>query len=366
MLQPVRAGSRIRDRRIAHGLRQAELARICEISPSYLNLIEHNRRRIGGTLLLRIADALDTDPASISEGAETALTSALDSAASAHDDIPAERDQIEEMAVRFPGWSRLIAAQYSDTRRLEQVIERMDDRLTHDPFLSASMHNVLSSVTAIRSASAILTSDEKIEPEWQARFHRNIYEDSQRLADATETLVGYLDSEESNDDRGSLPQENLENWLAARQWRIAELEADPKAPSDDILAGADALNTPAARDLARSYLARYAEDVITLPETRLKGALADNDDPGRLAAILNVPLPVVFRRLAMMPADDLPGGRAFGLVGCDASGTLIFRKPVPGFEPPRYGGACTERHLGRSDRASGWAPEPGRSRSPWA
>jgi DNA-binding XRE family transcriptional regulator len=41
-------GSRIRERREMAGLKQADLARRAGISASYLNLIEHNRRRIGG------------------------------------------------------------------------------------------------------------------------------------------------------------------------------------------------------------------------------------------------------------------------------------------------------------------------------
>ena len=40
------AGSRIRERRLALGLRQADVALRAGISGSYLNLIEHNRRRI--------------------------------------------------------------------------------------------------------------------------------------------------------------------------------------------------------------------------------------------------------------------------------------------------------------------------------
>ncbi|MCV6592284.1 MAG: short-chain fatty acyl-CoA regulator family protein [Silicimonas sp.] len=339
MAETLHAGTRIRDRRNARGLRQAELARICEISPSYLNLIEHNRRRIGGALLLRIASALETDPAALSEGAESTLTSALDAAASAHGAIATERDRIEEMATRFPGWARLIAAQHGEAQRLEQVVERLDDRLTHDPFLSASMHNVLTSVTAIRSASGILASGETLEPEWQARFHRNIYEDSQRLADATETLVGYLDSDAATGERGSLPQEDLEHWLASRNWRISELEGRG-GDHDRILARATELQTPAARDLARRFLTRYEADARQLPEARLREALQDGAKPGRIATALDIPLPVVFRRLATLEPGAFASTRPFGLVGCDASGTLIFRKPIPGFEPPRYGGAC--------------------------
>lgn len=340
MAKPALAGTRIRDRRTARGIRQAHLARDCEISPSYLNLIEHNRRKIGGALLVRIAKVLDTDPAALSEGAETALAAALDAAALAQGNVPAERDRLEEMTARFPGWSRLIVAQFSETRRLEQVVERMDDRLTHDPFLSASMHSVLTSVTAIRSASAILASGEKVEPEWQTRFHRNIYEDSQRLAEATETLVGYLDADEATGDKATLPQEEVELWLVGHGWQIDALEADPSSDLEAILGKAEALQTTASRDLARRYLEQYRADVLALPSGVLTAALQDEANPLHLAGRLNAPMPLVFRRLASRRPDELPEGPPFGLVGCDASGTMVFRKAVAGFEPPRYGGAC--------------------------
>uniref|UniRef100_A0AAN0NK29 Helix-turn-helix transcriptional regulator n=1 Tax=Yoonia rhodophyticola TaxID=3137370 RepID=A0AAN0NK29_9RHOB len=38
-------GARIRERRLDLGLRQSAVAQEVGISPSYLNLIEHNRRR---------------------------------------------------------------------------------------------------------------------------------------------------------------------------------------------------------------------------------------------------------------------------------------------------------------------------------
>ena len=48
----------------------------------------------------------------------------------------------------------------------------------------------------------------------------------------------------------------------------------------------------------------------------------------------------MFRRLAAVPALGLTDGLPYGLVGCDAAGAFVFRKPVPGFDIPRYGGAC--------------------------
>ena len=307
MAKTVLSGTRIRDHRAAKGLRQVELAKRCGISPSYLNLIEHNRRRIGGALLLKIAAALETDPSVLAEGAEAALATALDAAAEAHGDTGAERDRLEELVSRFPGWARLIEAQYVDMRRLEQVVERLDDRLTHDPFLSASMHNVLTSAAGIRSASAILAGEEKIEPEWQARFHRNIYEDSQRLAEATETLVEYLDSEDNNERDGRLPQDEFDRWLAARAWRIAELDEDPDRPIDEILHVSDAPASAAARDLARRHVRQYARDAKALSLDTLSDALEDDTTPEDLAARFDLPLPIVFRRLAALPVAQLPG-----------------------------------------------------------
>mgnify|MGYP001802980991 FL=1 len=77
MAREALAGTRIRERRIMTGLKQADLARNLGISASYLNLIEHNRRRIGGKLLLDIASALGVDPSVLTEGAEAALIAAL-------------------------------------------------------------------------------------------------------------------------------------------------------------------------------------------------------------------------------------------------------------------------------------------------
>ena len=61
-------------------------------------------------------------------------------------------------------------------------------------------------------------------------------------------------------------------------------------------------------------------------------------DPLPLAAQFGVSLATVLRRLAMLPPDeDTP---RFGLLLCDGSGTLTFRKAIPGFPVPRFGAAC--------------------------
>src|SRR5690606_41658548 len=63
-------GTRIRRKRMSAGLSQAALASALGISPSYLNLIENNKRAIGGSLLLRIGERLGVDMAYLSDESE--------------------------------------------------------------------------------------------------------------------------------------------------------------------------------------------------------------------------------------------------------------------------------------------------------
>jgi len=68
-------------------------------------------------------------------------------------------------------------------------------------------------------------------------------------------------------------------------------------------------------------------------------ALGQGDlDPLALAGQFGTDLPSVFRRLAAMPEKEMAG--EVGLVIADASGSILFRKPVTGFALPRFGASC--------------------------
>lgn len=334
-------GTRIRERRLLTGIRQATLAKQAGISPSYLNLIEHNRRRIGGKTLLKLAEALEVEPSLLSEGAGAALVSALHEAAAeaGRDDV--ELDRTEEFAERFPGWAEVLTALYNRTRTLETTIETLTDRLAHDPFLADSLHEVISAVTAIRATSSILVETEALEPEWQARFHRNINEDSTRLTDEAQVLVRYLDGAANREATVQSPQDEMHAFLAARDFHVPELERGLAGPRDVtmLLQGADAqaLSAP-AQALTREVLLRYLEDAQALPLRKILARLQElGMRPDRLAEATGADLSRVFRRLATLPASQVG---PVGLAICDASGTLTFRKPIAGFDMPRLAGAC--------------------------
>lgn len=340
-------GSRIRARRTVLGLAQAELARRVGVSASYLNLIEHNRRGIGRDLLDRVAGALGVSGESLREGAGAALIDTLrEAAASAPADAAAapEIDRAEEFAGRFPGWAELVAAQSRRVAVLERSVERLTDRMTHDPHLSAALHELLSVASALRSTATILAETRDIAPEWRARFVANLDADTRRMAEGAQALVGYLDVSEPEESGLAAPQEELEAWLAARGWHLPEMEGPEGAAVsvEALVTGAPELATASSRALARAYLERARADAAALPLARLGAALAvQGPDPAALAAALGLAgdLPRLFRRLAALPAG-FGGLPPVGLVVCDGSGTLTFRRPVPGFGLPRFGSAC--------------------------
>jgi transcriptional regulator with XRE-family HTH domain len=329
------SGTRLRERRLALGLRQADLAREAGISPSFLNLIEHNRRRITAPVLERLAEALRVDLAELGDGTDRRRIEEL-RAAAALQESPVELERIEDFLGRFPGWADLVRTQHEKLDQLERTVFLLNDRLGHDPHLSAALHEVLSALSSVRSTAAILAETEDIEPDWRARFHANLHSDSERLAVGAEVLVAYLDGSEeaAQETLAAAPQDEVEGWLAGRGWHLLELEAGGPGP-EALRAEIDRLASAAARSLARDWVAVLAEDAVAMPLAEFEAVLQrEAGDPVRVARAFGVRVLAVFRRIAFRP------GAAEGFVLCDASGTLLIRKPVAGFSLPRFGAAC--------------------------
>lgn len=323
-------GTKLRDRRFAAGLRQAEVAARAGISASYLNLIEHNRRKVTPEVMERLADALQIDRAALAEGREGALIEDL-RAAAGRSGREAEVDRVEDFVDRFPGWAGLLAELDARGLSLERAVEAMNDRMTHDPHLSQSLHELLSSLSAVRATAAILAETPDLEPHWAARFHRNLHQDSERLAAGAEALVGFLDARQGIEEQGiAAPQEEVEDWLRGRNWVLSDAELEAGLDAE-----IDRLASSAARSLARALVARAIQDALLLPEALFGSALATvGPDPFVLAERFATSPLVIMRRLAGVAAASV------GLVVCDGSGTLTFRKPVAGFALPRFGSAC--------------------------
>ena len=327
-------GSRIRERRSVAGIRQAELARSLGISPSYLNLIEHNRRRIGGKLLLDIARVLGVEPSMLSEGAEAALIATLREAATGANLPQAEVERADELAGRFPGWAEVLAVGHQRIATLERTVETLSDRLTHDPMLAASVHELLSTAAAIRSTASILADEKDIEAEWRDRFHANLNQDSKRLAESSKSLVDYFEAGRVDQDLVSSPQEEVDAFLSQNGYHFAGLEKANQS-IDEVIDTAELLRSTTSKKLARIVLKRIVSDAAAVPASALSAAISRvGSDPLVLAADLNAPVSVLLRRLAARKDIET------GLIVCDRAGSILFRKPVGQMVIPRFGAAC--------------------------
>lgn len=308
-------GTRIRERRRARGQTQIALARAVGISASYLNLIEHNKRGIAGRTLLALARELGLQPADLSDaGDEETLTRLLE-AARDKDDAGAELDRIEEFVGRYPGWARLLTA-YADTARGQtERLRALSDRMGQDPFLSETMHEILSNITAIRSTSDILAGGD-VPPDVQARFLANLAKDAERLSDAASRMVEFFDSENS---AAPVPDRPAQSWPP-----VADPVTATGPQEAGILAGGAARLAHLSESLPTESFARRARELAF--------------DPLRLADAFSVEPWDICLRLADMPAeDDFP---KFGLIECDMSGAVLTRKPLPALAPPQYSSGC--------------------------
>ena len=334
MAADTHAGTRIRERRLDLGLRQADLAQDLGISPSYLNLIEHNRRRIAGPLLSAVGRALDVDPTLLTQGASRFVLDQLNAAA-ATSATPPENDRTEELAARYPGWAALIADQHSRIATLEMRIAELTDRMTHDPELATSMHAVISAVTSIRSTASILTSGERLDADWIQRFHKNIDDDAARLAESSEALVRYLDAPTDTDVPLS-PADEVSQFLASVSFHVAALE-QPNGSVKDVVKSAGLGSI--ASEMLRDELIAYQRRAKAMPRDAFTQSVIDTGfDPDVISCEFNVSFhDVLMRRSTLIEAKNIP---EVGFVICDGSGTVLLQKALRDVATLQSGSAC--------------------------
>ena len=303
-------GARIRERRRALGITQAALAARVGISPSYLNLIERNRRGIAGKRLADIAEALGLRLADLDGQAERRLQDQL--AAIAADPrlegLGIEAGAAGELIGRYPGWARAVAALARAEQDGAEMLRTLSDRLTHDPFLGESVHRMLTRIAAIRSTAEILGEVEDIDPGQRRRFHAILNAEAETLTGIGEALAAYFDRADTPARRVT-PVDEVEAFFDAAGNAFPAIEAAlagadrPESAAaaqaavatragpviDRLIADAPELETEPARERARAALAEYAVDALHAPAgafgaTRRRRASTSSASPPRPAS----------------------------------------------------------------------------------
>lgn len=366
-------GTRIRERRRRSGITQSDLAKMIGISASYLNLIERNKRRIAGPMLVRIAEALDTEIEELDGASEQRLAETLNEIAHlpALNALEIETGQVGEFLGRYPGWARALAALARSERDANRAARSLADRLAHDPFLAETVHRMLSRIASIRASVEILTDFDDIDRKQRDRFLRIVRDETEVLTDIGEALATYFEKSDA-EDQNLTPIDEVEALFEQRSNRFAELEeaatalnreleteqastpievsatlvSDHFSDMIDALARDNkAIETSAARNRAFTLLNDYAERAVRMPMAGfVENALRHGFDIDLLAKHYGVEVKTICQRLTALPettsqpeSQRLP---RFGYFQANASGTIIEMLGLPGLALPRYASAC--------------------------
>lgn len=253
-------GIRISTRRKALGISQAELARRAGISPSYLNLIERNRREVGGTLLQRLAAQLDVDIGELTGEAEHKLVADLEEALA---------DPILATARPGPGAAHALVASNPEAaaaivrlyRAYMGALASADDyanRLRADPLFAQLLHRILSGITAVRSGAEILAEIPDLEDAERRRFLGSMTRETRGLTDVARTLIGEF--ERGAEHRRALsPVGELDDLLFERNNHFPGLEATAAILRREIAADGEVFDETA---LQGALTARFGVRVV--------------------------------------------------------------------------------------------------------
>ncbi len=360
-------GTRIRQRRREIGVTQADLAQRIGISASYLNLIEWNKRKITGDLLRKVTETLSLPPDELDDASEQRLVETLSEIAH----LPAlnafgiESDRTGELVGRFPGWSKGVAALARSERQAVGRAQNLSDRLSNDPFLSETVHRMLTRIAAVRSAADILTEYPDLPAERRDRFNTIVHEESRALSDVGEALAVYLDKADDAD-RVLTPLDEVEALFETRENHFAEIEeaagelapqlTDPlpisrraKAETlaeqhlvgsvEGLIKTQPQIKTAAARARARRAVLDYAIGAILMPMDAFSERSKElRFDIEALAQSFSVEIDSICHRLtALRPSSNVP---RFGYFRANAAGTIIEMLGLEGLALPRYAAAC--------------------------
>src|SRR5574337_411226 len=165
-------GPTLRERRRALGITQSQLAADAGISASYLNLIESDKRNIGGALLKRLADALGLALDELDGAAERRLQDDLGELAAEPllAELRLDAAATHALASQHRNWAHALVRLHRAWRDRGRAVSALSDRLNQDPFLAGAVHSMLTQVAAIRSASEIVETVGDLEPAQRQQF----------------------------------------------------------------------------------------------------------------------------------------------------------------------------------------------------
>jgi predicted transcriptional regulator/transcriptional regulator with XRE-family HTH domain len=340
-------GGRIKRLRRLRKLTQADLASALGISASYLNLIEHNRRKVTVPLLFSIAGHFGVEPGELVDSDDGRLLGDLMEAFG--DDIFADSDvtnlEIRDLAQANPAAARAILKLYDRYRSITKPDAAMPASEGAEPFhlatdaISDFLQENANHFPALEAVAERLRGDidragDSFEPALRS-YLANVLGVDVQLASLPHGIARQVDQQ-----RGALLVSDIlpgESALFLVAHHLAQV-----AGAGEIAAiiAASSLPEGDAPALAGNVLAAYLAAALVMPYAPFLRACRDyRYDIERIARRFGASFEQVCHRMTTL---QRPGasGIPLHLVRTDIAGNISKRFSLSGIHIPRHSGAC--------------------------
>lgn len=345
-------GSRVRQLRSERGFSQAALAQMLEISPSYLNQIEHDVRPLTVAVLLRIAEVFGVDATFFASQDDTRLVAELREVMFDRDlDAEVDPSEVAEMVSAHPAIARAVVNLHRRYRiTTAQLAEATEDRFS-DGSGSGSItmpHEEVRDYFYQRQnyLHELDTAAEDLTV--RMRMHRGDLagELSRRLTEVHGVhIIKRIDLGDTVLHRYHPESKTLEisTHLSSGQqvFRMAaELAYLEGGDLIDTMVTDGKFTSDESRRLARLGLANYFAAAAVLPYRQFHDVSENfSYDIERLSAFYQVSYETVCHRLSTLQRPSMRGV-PFSFVRVDKAGNMSKRQSATGFHFSSSGGTC--------------------------
>jgi hypothetical protein len=349
-----RLGAKIRLLRRQEGLTQVQLAEALGISPSYLNLIEGNKRPLTAPLLIRLAQQFRLDLKALAPEGDQRLTEDLLEAFGdpLFDALGLQALEVRELVQNSPTLARGVFELYRAYQHAQEGLESLSARLSDgqgfDPeatrlpseevndFIQQAMNHF----PDLEAAAAALWAEGHLDPDAlypglvSVLEARGLNVRVHRAAEGPGLLRRYDPERKLISLSELLP-------LRSRAFQLAhQLALLDHSGLLDALADHPLLRTASGRALARVALANYFAGAVLMPYERfLQAAKAERYDIEILARRFQASFEQVCHRLTTLrrPGQE---GVPFHFLRIDIAGNISKSFSATGIRFARFSGAC--------------------------
>ncbi len=345
-------GSRVRQLRNERGFSQAALAQMLEISPSYLNQIEHDVRPLTVAVLLRITELFGVDATFFSSQDDTRLVAELREVTMDRDlDIDVDPTEVAEMVSAHPGLARAVVNLHRRYRITTAQLAAATEERFSDGSGSGSItmpHEEVRDYFYQRQnyLHELDTAAEDLTVKMRLHHGDLARELTRRLTEVHGVHINRrIDLGDTVLHRFDPQTKTLEfsNHLSLGQQvfkMAAELAYLEFGDLIDSLVEEGKFTSDESRTLARLGLANYFAAAAVLPYRQFHD-VAENFryDVERLSSFYSISYETIAHRLSTLQRPSMRGV-PFSFVRVDRAGNMSKRQSATGFHFSSSGGTC--------------------------